>query len=359
MACKDKYVPSIVSDKRSYLVVEGFINNGPDSTYITVSRTFKLDDTARVTHELHARLTVEGKDNSSYPLTEWGNGQYGVPSLALNKTVQYRLHITTAAGKQYVSDYLDLKTSPPIDSVSWKRIDAGLQIYANTHDPQNASHYYRWDYMQTWEFNSFYFAELQWTNNQLNFLFPNPYYTCWKYGGNSNILTTSTTKLTQDRVAEYPLVLIPSNSWIISVRYSILVKQYVLTADAYNFWLDMQRNTEQIGSIFSPQPSGNKTNLHAVADSSEQVIGFISAGTLTKQRIFIIPSQIPNWTPGTYANCEELDTRPDSARYFLQGGSYDPIDYYFNDFGQQRLHYSSALCVDCRLTGVNQKPPFW
>src|SRR5215467_8784559 len=100
MACKDKYVPLIVSDKKTYLVVEGFINNGPDSTYITITRTFKLDDTARITRELHARLTVEGKDNSSYPLTEWGNGQYGVPSLALNKAVQYRLHITTAAGKQ-------------------------------------------------------------------------------------------------------------------------------------------------------------------------------------------------------------------------------------------------------------------
>lgn len=359
-ACKESYDPPIVSSNKTYLVVEGFINNGPDSTYITITHTFKLDAIAKVIPELHAHLTIEGKDNSSYTLTEWGSGQYGLPSLSLNNAVQYRLHIRTAAGKDYLSDYLDLKPAPAIDSVSWRRTGGGVQIYANTHDPKSASHYYRWDYQETWEFHSFYFAYLQWLNNGLQPLSPNPYYTCWKYRNSTNVLTTSTTKLTQDRVAEYPLVLIPTDqTWIISVRYSIQVKQYVLSADAYNFWVNMQRNTEQVGSIFSPQPSGNTTNLHSSSDSTEQIIGFVSAGTLTKQRIFITPDQVPNWAPGSYTSCEELDTSPDSAVYFFKDAGALPIDSYFNDFGQMRYHYSTPLCVDCRLTGVNIKPPFW
>ena len=359
-ACKQAYVPPVVSTSRSYLVVEGFINNGPDSTYITLSHTFKLSDTAKVTPELHARLTVEGKDNSSYPLTEWGNGQYGVPGLTLNNAVSYRLHIRTAAGKEYVSEYIPLKVAPPIDSVSWERTRDGVQIYVNTHDPQNASRYYRWDWLAVWEFHSAFYQIYKYENGQFLNNDPNLYYTCWKSAVNTNIQTASTTQLVRDEVYKFPLVLIPSDSWLISVRYSILVRQYALTQEAFNFWDHLKKNSEQIGSIFSPQPTENTTNFHAVADSSELVTGFISAGTRRQQRIFILPTQIPDWRIGSYANCEEMDTRLDSVRYWLRDGSYSLIDSeYSAAYNGFRYNFSTTPCIKCTLTGTNIKPSFW
>jgi hypothetical protein len=359
-ACKQAYDPPVHSTNNSYLVVEGFINNGPDSTFINLTHTFKLDDTSSVTPELHAQLTVEGKDNSSVPLAEWGGGQYGAPSLALNNALQYRLHIRTAAGKEYVSDYLDLKTSPPIDSISWQKTTGGVQIYANSHDPQNASHYYRWDYHETWEFHSAYFASIQYVNHKIQSLYPNPYYTCWRHGGSTNILLGSSTKLAADEISLAPLVLIPNGSWELGIRYSILVRQYVLTVDAYNFWQQMQKNTEQIGSIFSPQPSEGKSNLHAVKDSTEQVIGFVSAGTLRQQRIFITPDQIPNWNSESIFACTEQSIPTDSLEYFLGGDFADkPVDQAQSNGGPLRYNISSSVCVDCTLTGTNIKPPFW
>jgi hypothetical protein len=359
-ACRQSYTPPIHSTNNSYLVVEGFINNGQDSTYITVTHTFKLIDTSYVTPELHAQLTVEGKDNSSYPLKEWGNGQYGATSLVLNKALQYRLHIKTSNGKEYASEYVDLKSSPPIDSVSFRRTRQGVEIDANSHDPQSASHYYRWDYVETWEFHSVYGTDIQYLNHMIVPLFPNPYYTCWKYAANTNILLTSTTKLASDVVSQFPLVAIPENSWIISVRYSILVKQYVLTPEAYNFWLTLQKNTEQIGSIFSPQPTALTGNVHNLADSSETVIGFISAGTLQKQRIFITPGQIPNWRPGNYEDpCPIINIPKDSLEYFLGNGSSLPLGFDGGSSSFPRYDVSGASCVDCTLTGTNIKPLFW
>src|SRR5580692_6412580 len=97
--CKQAYDPPVVSSPNTYLVVEGFINNGPDSTYYSLSHTFKLSDTATATPELQAQVTVQGKDNSSYPLAEMGNGVYGAPLTGLNPAMQYRLDIHTLAGK--------------------------------------------------------------------------------------------------------------------------------------------------------------------------------------------------------------------------------------------------------------------
>jgi hypothetical protein len=362
-ACKESYDAPVKSTRNAYLVVDGFINNGTDSTYVHLTHTFTLDDSSRVTPELRAKVTVEGKSNGSYSLQEWGGGVYGIPSLALNTAQPYRLHILTAAGKEYVSDYLELKTSPPIDSISWQRTAAGnVQIYANTHDPQNASHYYRWEYQETWEFNSAYYAILKYVNHKIAPLFPNPYYTCWKYASSTSILLGSSTKLSTDEISQAPLALIPSGSWKLQIRYSILVRQYVLTADAYNFWQQMQKNTEQIGSIFSPQPSEPKGNVHSLKDPTEQVIGFVSAGTFRQQRIFITPGQIPDWHSDPYFTCSLLDIPEDSLEYYLGGSSFIlPVDYSPTSSGQgpPRYDIADAYCVNCTLTGTNIKPSYW
>jgi hypothetical protein len=358
--CKQSYTPPVHSSNNSYVVVEGFINNGPDPTLINLSHTYKLDDTSRSVPELNAQLTVEGKDNSSYSLQELGNGQYGAPGLALNSTLQYRLHIRTLAGQEYVSDYVDLKTSPPIDSISWKRSDAGLQIYANTHDPQNSSHYYRWDYQETWEFNSAYYATIQYVNHKIVGLFPNPFFTCWQSATSTNILLGSSIKLSSDEIYQAPMVQIPAGSWELGIRYSILVRQYVLTADAFNFWQQLQRNTEQIGSIFGPQPSEIKGNIHSVSNPAELVVGFISAGTMRQQRIFITAKDVPDWHPQSIFDCTLQNIPTDSLDYFL-GGFLDNLPIQINGGVMPLYRYDIArsACVDCRLTGTNVKPSFW
>ncbi len=362
MACREAYIPPVASFRSSYLVVEGFINNGTDSTVINLSRSFQLADTSSLQPEANARVSVEGKDNSSFPLPELGNGQYGVPGLSLDNAVQYRLHIWTAGNKEYVSDYLDLKASPPIDSVYWRDSDSGLQIYVNTHDPMGASRYYHWEYFQTWQFNAIYFSSYTFDGTHIVPRASNDFYTCWKSVNSSNILLASTAKQTGDFVS-FPLVLIPQNSWMISQKYSILVKQYTLTPEAYQFWSDLQKNSEQVGSIFSPEPFQTKGNMHAVADTGELVIGYISAGTSRQQRIYITPLDIPGWRFGSYNPlCEVKSTLNalDSLTYYLSGPGYLPIGPTLGAGNiDARVDYSFAFCIDCRLTGTTIKPNFW
>jgi hypothetical protein len=71
------------------------------------------------------------------------------------------LRIKTTNGKEYASDFTSVKYTPSIDSITWQREDGGLRLYANAHDPQNATKYYQWKYEETWEFHSAFFSSLK------------------------------------------------------------------------------------------------------------------------------------------------------------------------------------------------------
>src|SRR3978361_1980693 len=99
--CKKPYLPPIVANSPSYLVVEGVINPGTDSTVIKLSRTIPLSSKDAPTPELNAKVVVESDANGSYPLTETGKGYYVAAGLNLSITNKYRLTIATADNKIY------------------------------------------------------------------------------------------------------------------------------------------------------------------------------------------------------------------------------------------------------------------
>src|ERR1700712_56184 len=138
ISCKKPYNPPATTAPGTYLVVEGVINSGNDSTIIKLSHTVKISEKTSTNPELNAVVTLEGDQNVSYPLIAMGDGRYVSSALNLNSSHKYRLNIKTAAVEEYLSDYVAVVNSPPIDSISFdaKGTPAapGLNIYANTHD---------------------------------------------------------------------------------------------------------------------------------------------------------------------------------------------------------------------------------
>src|ERR1700728_1527511 len=84
IGCKKPYNPPAVTGNGSYLVVEGVINAGSDSTTITLSRTVNVSSANTANPVLHATVAVVSDQNVVYPLTETGNGNYISPGLNLN-----------------------------------------------------------------------------------------------------------------------------------------------------------------------------------------------------------------------------------------------------------------------------------
>lgn len=343
--------------------MEGVLNAGNEPTAIRITRTYDINgNIGDLQGEPNAIVTVEGNDNSSRALTMTSIGTYQSNNLALSANNEYRLRIKTRDGKEYLSNYIKVKATPEIDSISYKLQDGNMQLYVNTHDPANNTRYYKWSYEETWEINSAFYSMIIYDKNAPPKFIRDrkpeeEVYRCWKYNKSSTILFGSSAKLTNDIIFEQPLNIIRNGDERLSVRYSILLKQYAMDKDAYEFFSLMKKNTESLGSIFDAQPSEIRGNIKCVTDPDEIVIGYISASTVTQKRLFI--SRPAGWSFRQL--CETKIVTPDSIDYFIANGAYIPIQEEIR-MGTPIVDYQSSTpaCVDCRERGGNlQQPAYW
>jgi hypothetical protein len=322
-----------------------------------LTRTFQLDQKATLLKEDNAQVSVEGKDNSVRPLTGSGNGYYVSPDLQLVINNEYRLRIKTIDGKEYLSDYIRARTSPAIDSISYDMDENGVVIFANTHDASNATRYYRWDYDETWEFRSVYYSNVIYDKVTKQVrprnLPSEDVSVCWKYDTSGAILLSNSTRLERDIISRFPLLEITAADERLYTRYSIQVRQYALEKEAYEFYEQMKRNTQDIGSLFSPQPFELRGNIHCVTNPEEYVLGYLTASTVEKQRIFIrYPSRVVRPCTATEVTMDSVDIYFGLWDYMPFEADYLSVPPVFNS--------SVAGCVDCRLSGgTTQKPSFW
>ena len=350
--------PAITAANLNLLVVDGFIVPGSTSR-IKLARTLNITDTFRVIPELNAQLTIEGMSGSSFSFQTDTGGVYTSIASFLPVDDQYRLRIRLQDGNEYLSDFVEVKKSPPIDSVEWGEGIDDISIYVNTHDPENRAKYYKWEYDETFEYRAVYDSFLDFVDGQIIFLEPDQYrYQCYKFFSSTNIALGNSASLTEDIIRRARVTTFPNDNSRIPFRYSINVKQYALTAEAYKYWKTIQANTEQNGSIFDPQPAQLRSNIHNVSDPEETVVGFVSISNITEKRIFIRFTQLNNRPGIPYQDrCKERFVRADEDfRELLADGHLKPA--YFSRTGG--LAIVPAICVDCRLQGgTTQKPSYW
>ncbi|HVW14750.1 MAG TPA: DUF4249 domain-containing protein [Mucilaginibacter sp.] len=371
-SCKKPFsLPANISADGRFLVIEGVISMN-DSTFIRLSRTKKVDTFKTIIPERGAQVYIESNANAIYPLTETGPGAYAALPLNLDASRQYRLRVKTTDGKVYLSDYVPVKNSPAIDSIGFNAQSQGVQIYANTHDDANATKYYRWEYQETWQFHSWYASGYR--NDWHARAASDQKHSCFGNDTSTNIILANTTKLTTDLIYQLPLAVIPANSEKIETKYSILVKQYALTSDAYSFWQNLQTNTEKIGGIFDVLPSQLQSNFHCVTNPGEPVVGYLSAGNVASKRIFITVDQLPSsYSPQYPGGACKIDTLfyvpanqqqvNDNALYRITMKNDSLIDGLFANpdvLGFPYAYtYSTGLCVDCTIRGTRVTPSFW
>jgi hypothetical protein len=381
--CIQKFQPVLSSPPTGYLVVGGIINAGGGAASVTLSRTTRLSDSS-FAYEQGALVQVEGNDSSIYTLGEEGNGIYGTTNLTLNSALLYRIRIKTAQGEEFLSDFVPISITPPIDSLSWQADSTGIQLYASTHDPLNHTRYYQWSFLETWEYHSPYLQQLRYdTISDPSSDKPEPgitplatgedtaVFTCWRSAPSTQILIATSLNLQQDVISRFPLTFIDSSSQKISVEYSSLVSQYALTAAAFNFLQVMQKNTEETGSVFGSEPTQLQGNIHSLTHPGETVVGYVEFSTVQTKRLFIDKGQLPgNWVP-LYPDCA-----PDLpyAHIIPKTGMGDPYIEIKAAMGSGLIPISivrigaqdsvqfiavPAPCVNCTLTGTNIKPSFW
>ncbi|MDN5284619.1 MAG: hypothetical protein JWR38_893 [Mucilaginibacter sp.] len=371
VSCKKPYDPQVVSSNNHYLVVEGVINSGNDSTFISLSKTVKLSENVTTQQVTNYTVIVEGEQGSKYTLHSEGNGKYDIGPMNLDASKKYRLHLIEPGGKEYASDYVEVRQNPAIDSIGFAPINNNLRIYVNTHNATNNTRYYRWDYSETWRFHarypSGYIVDPVTKQVRQRRLGEDVYY-CFGNDNSTIITLASSEKLAQDVIFQAPLTTIINNSEKIELRYSILLKQYALTKDGYQFWENLKKNTEQLGSIFDAQPTQLQGNIHNINDPAEPIIGYISVTNVQSKRIFIDNTQLPqDWFAKYPYDCDRPDsalfynpqTKSDDVQQIIINGGAIPISTIFGAVSLLGYTYSSPSCADCSIRGRVQQPSFW
>ena len=159
----------------------------------------------------------------------------------------------------------------------------------------------------------------------------------------------------------------------ITNRYSILVKQYIISSEAYNFYKTLKTLSSNGSLLSQVQPGfivGNITNTN---NPEEKVVGFFEVSTVSEKRIFFNFDDIfPNETSSSYfydCGIQDYTSLVDfpSPNSPLFGGRVDL--FYFirnNEIVYYDHHPTSGLylmvysyCGDCTSFSSNIQPDFW
>ena len=285
----------------------------------------------------------------------------------------YRLHISTAQYKEYASDFVENKITPPIDSIYATPLVTGVQFSISAHDDTKKTRYYRWDYTESWSYDMGEKASLLiYRNGDVVSRSPDSLVgLCYKYPqASSSIFIANSSRLTQDLINKSPLGYVDGSTGKITNTYEMLVRQYALTPEAYKYWTLLKTNTEGLGTITDPQPSQSITNIHCVSNPAEPVIGYVSVSTIAVKRAFLAGRDLPfkvNVLAKDSITCgggiiwrQPETTFPLRLHQLLAVGDTLLVRFETGGNGLTGYSYTAAPCADCRLRGgTTTKPAYW
>lgn len=352
--CIDPFSPPEISSPDKFLVVDGFLNMSADTTKIELRRTQNVSEKGVYLVETGAKLSVESEKGQFYQFQDRGKGVYILLPGTLDRSVKYRLNITTKTGQQYASDFVTVSKTPPIDSITYAydKVLNAMVVRVNTHDPTNSTRFYRWQFDDTFEYYTPYFSGLEVINKEIVSRMKDISH-CWKSGKSANIILGSTIKLSKDEIRDLPISVIPVATNKLLIKYSMLVKQYGLTEEAFEYWTSLAKTTQGTGSLFDPQPSQVTGNIKSKSNPKELVFGYFSASVAQQKRIFMTPGLgyrevcVVDTIQAKCVNPEEECALTTSMLLLMEYGETDVLAV-------------PPGCADCRLQGGTlTRPSFW
>ncbi|WP_018476545.1 DUF4249 domain-containing protein [Pontibacter roseus] len=298
-ACVEPFELKTGTEKRS-LVVSGMVTdqNLPELNKVTLTWTEPFDGEKRqVLNEpvLGATVLLQDNQGNSMSLTEGARGVYTLleSDFEVQPRRTYTLHIRLPDGREYASRPELLRPVPGIRDIKYEfkefvdvvrssagvlveRKSVGFEVKAQAQDPAERGNYYRWDTEGVFEF----FSDVGDT--------PLPSQ-CWSHVGSINTkVVVSDDRLVNGRLFEQHVVVVPAD---IPTKYRIKIRQYSLTAEAYEFWRLLSQQQSSVGSIFDPPAARITGNVYSLTDPEEQVTGYFSVSALNDSFLVINRSQ--------------------------------------------------------------------
>jgi len=237
----------------------------------------------------------------------------------------------------------------------------GIQFYLDTDASGYDAKNFMWDLTETWEYHSryrlgdYYDGTIHFSEVTYDTLFY-----CWSTKRLYDLYTFTTNNLTTGKITRCPLNYVSGKTDRLSVKYSLLVKQYAISDIAYEYWSAAQSQSQNTGGLYETQPVSIIGNVHCISNPEEIVLGYFMVSSYTEKRIFV-PS---NFDFMIYSPpCPAYDLDAQSLMTFLTSYSKDEYPIYLLNLTGLRegpWDYAEQTCFDCtKLGGSVTQPDYW
>jgi len=371
-SCVDEYWPDIGTKYDELLVVDGSLSNEPGPYIIKLSKSLNIEIPEYKPLSNYEVIISDNLGNSEV-LKEIEKGIYQTSADGIQGIIgrSYKLMIKSPSNDRYETEYEILQNPIEIDNVyseigkktvaGYDHKLSGLQFYVDTKMADKDTNYILWRLEDTYEYNANYRAKYIYDHFQMHLLNPSDsLYTCWRTRKRKEIITATTKNQTEPKIIKMPLQFISTETKELSVRYSVLVKQYTLNYKAYDYWNKLIEIEDDVSWLYAIQPYPVLGNVRNIADDSEIVLGYFMVTGIDKKRIFVDKPDGLDWYYNTTCAFiqEDMYTLLNLWRYSWP--LYLAASYSNSGGGQGPALPVSQVCVDCRESGgVLEPPDFW
>ena len=371
--CVSEFNAKLSSDEKQILIVDGNIIGNSNVTFC-LSKSYSMDSSYVLADifNIDAKITIIGSDGyKSSPAIYQGKGKYSIDVGTLDDNVKYGIQIEYD-GDTYQSTLSKPVYTPEIDSISWVQPEKNSTIYfrVSTHDDETEeAKFFLWDYAETWEIAADYYTQvfLDLPTNTFYNIGPAPYYYCWRNDASINYIVGSTESLTENSIINKEIYQGNPENDRFSILYSVLVNQRAISKAAYDYYQNKIQLNEQMGGLFSPQPSEVNGNIICTTNPSKRAMGYVEVcKNTTQKRIFVYRTQITR--PSISHSCYTISN--DSVLIILSEMNGTYADFYklgYRPAGYLDPHtktlpteWAMDYCTDCVANGGSkEKPDFW
>jgi hypothetical protein len=372
-SCVTSITPQLnMNDSKPTLVVDGQITDQAGPFRVKLTNTVPVSDQENPNPVLNADVHIIDDQGHSFQLYGGSDGIYETEEKNLKAIPgnKYTLTITTLEdGLQYTSTPVLMQEVPDIDTVYFEEVthpritqgvtyeDTWMNILLDTHDASGNNRYWRWEFEETWELNMLADPvivrhSLQYPEN-VSTVFVAPIddkKICWVTKPSASILVASTAKNSVDELKGFIVQSIGPQDTRLHIRYSILVKQYSLDQDLYNYWNQLKDVNENSGGIYTKIPAPVYGNI-TCCEGTGKALGYFAASSVKEKRIFINRSDHHLQTININSECTYFDYSVPPTQQKIYFGP--------DILSGSPVYSSTAGCVDCTLYGTNVKPPYW
>jgi len=365
------------------MVVEGQITNQEGPFQVKLTTTVPTDTKYYTIPVLFANVKIVDNEGKTFRLIGEPSGLYQTSEQHLKGIPgnTYTLYITTEDSTEYFSTPVQTLDVPEIDSLYFKQVqnihfEAGkpvavnsLNILLDSHDAEGKTKYWRFDYVETWQVNltadaikvqhgsinssdfTYQFmldTLVTFVRNNIK-IEQNPKM-CWVTKSSQTNPVATTANNPNDQLKGALIESIGPGDSRLHLRYSILVRQYALSQDLYDYWKQLEVVSENTGGIYEKIPASVFGNIIS-SNQTKKAVGYFAASSVKEKRFFILRSEHQVKTVGANSLCTYYDFLPPAITPVIRFGA---------DVNTKISIYSQlGECADCAAYGTKVKPSFW